>query len=41
MDDRELWQQCTHDLLSGEDIPRTVLSGHPGAGQQITQVLLP
>ena len=29
------------DLLSGGDVPRAALSGRPGAGQQITRVLLP
>ena len=38
---RELRQQYPSDLLSGGDVPRTALSGRPGAGQQITRVLLP
>ena len=38
---RELRQQHPRDLLSGGDAPRDALSGRPGAGQQITRVLLP
>ena len=38
---RELRQQHPSDLLSGGDVPRAALSGRPGAGQQITRVLLP
>ena len=38
---RELRQQHPRDLLSGGDVPRAALSGRPGAGQQITRVLLP
>ena len=38
---REFRQQHPRDLLSGGDVPRAALSGRPGAGQQITRVLLP
>ena len=38
---RELRQQHPRDLLSGGDVPWAALSGRPGAGQQIIQVLLP
>ena len=37
----ELQEQHPCDLLSGGDIPQPALSGRPGAGQQITWVLLP
>ena len=38
---RELQQQHLRDLLSGGYVPRAALSGRPGAGQQITRMLLP
>ena len=38
---QELRQQHPRDLLSGGDVPRAAPSGHPGAGQQMTLVLLP
>ena len=37
---QELGQKHPRDLLSGGDIPQGVLLGRPGAGQQITRVLL-
>ena len=38
---REGVTATTSDLLSGGDVARAALSGRPGAGQQITRVLLP